>query len=65
MSVQRDHQHNAVVYKTVYAANPFDNMTEEEITKYKEDIEGKKAGEHPASLYNCVVTNHGSVQCKF
>jgi len=38
--IQRDHQHNAVVYKTYYAPNPFDSMTEEEIDKYKQEVEG-------------------------
>ena len=43
--IQRDHQHNAVVYKTYYAPNPFDNMSEEEIAKYKNDVERKARGE--------------------
>ena len=43
--IQRDHQHNAVVYKTYYAANPFDNMTEDEVELYKKDIERKARGD--------------------
>ncbi|ELT93964.1 hypothetical protein CAPTEDRAFT_100987 [Capitella teleta] len=42
--IQRDHQHNAVVYKTYYAPNPFDNMTEEEVERYKKEVE---EGKHP------------------
>lgn len=43
--IQRDHQHNANVYKTYYAPNPFDNMSAEEIDKYKNDVERKARGE--------------------
>ena len=39
--IQRDQQHNVQVYKTQYAANPFENMSEEEIAKYKFDVEHK------------------------
>lgn len=39
--IQRDHQHNAVVYKTQYAKNPFDNMSEDEMDKYKAEVEQK------------------------
>ena len=42
--IQREHQHNAVVYKQYYAPNPFDNMTEDDIEKYKREIEGRAAG---------------------
>jgi len=45
--IQREHQHNAVVYKTYYAANPFENMTEDEVEKYKQEIERKKTGSEP------------------
>ena len=39
--IQRDQQHNVQVYKTQYAANPFENMSEEEIERYKYDVEHK------------------------
>ena len=42
--IQRDHQHNAAVYKTYYAPNPFDNMSEDEIERYKSDVEKKARG---------------------
>lgn len=42
--IQRDHQHNAVVYKTHYAPNPFDNMSEDDIASYKKDVEAKATG---------------------
>ncbi len=49
--IQRDHQHNAVVYKTYYAPNPFDNMSEEEIEKYKADVENRGRGGESAGQY--------------
>ena len=42
--IQRDHQHNAVVYKQYYAPNPFESMSEDEVEKYKRDIENKAKG---------------------
>ncbi|KAK8754094.1 hypothetical protein OTU49_010367 [Cherax quadricarinatus] len=43
--IQRDFQHNAVVYKTPYAKNPFDAVTDQELEEYKELIERKQRGE--------------------
>lgn len=43
--IQRDHQHNAVVYKSLYSPNPFENISEEELARYKEKVEGKTKGE--------------------
>lgn len=51
--IQRDHQHNAQVYKTYYAPNPFDNMSEDEIEKYKSDIERKARGETGGKSAGC------------
>jgi adducin len=48
--IQRDHQHNAVVYKTYYAPNPFDNMSEEDMAKYKAEVDSKKSGFYSKSL---------------
>ena len=42
--IQRDHQHNAVVYKTYYQPNPFGNMTEDDLNKYKQEVEAKQKG---------------------
>ncbi|KAJ8316920.1 hypothetical protein KUTeg_004824 [Tegillarca granosa] len=43
--IQRDQQHNVQVYKSQYAANPFETMTEDEIQKYKIEVEKKKKGD--------------------
>ncbi|KAL8594119.1 hypothetical protein ACOMHN_000830 [Nucella lapillus] len=43
--IQRDHQHNAGVYRSYYAANPFENMTEEEIDAYKQGLQPQEHGE--------------------
>lgn len=46
--IRRDHQHNAIVYKSLYSPNPFENVSEDELAKYKEKVEGKinEAGNH-------------------
>ncbi|KAI2803664.1 Class II Aldolase and Adducin N-terminal domain [Blomia tropicalis] len=43
--IQRDFQHNATVYKSAYAKNPFDNVTEEDLKEYRSLIERKQRGE--------------------
>lgn len=43
--IQRGFQHNALVYKTPYAKNPFDTITDEEIEEYKKVVERKQRGE--------------------
>lgn len=43
--IQREYQHNAMVYKSAYAKNPFDNVTDQEIDEYKQYIEKKQRGE--------------------
>lgn len=43
--IQREYQHNAMVYKSAYAKNPFDNVTEQEIEDYKTYVERKQRGE--------------------
>uniref|UniRef100_T1ISN9 Class II aldolase/adducin N-terminal domain-containing protein n=1 Tax=Strigamia maritima TaxID=126957 RepID=T1ISN9_STRMM len=43
--IQRDFQHNAMVYKTPYAKNPFDAITDEEIEEYKRDVQRKQMGD--------------------
>ncbi|KAL4231595.1 Adducin 3 (Gamma) [Mactra antiquata] len=39
--IQRDQQHNVQVYKSQYAANPFETMSEDEIERYKWEVEHK------------------------
>ncbi|RXG56972.1 Protein hu-li tai shao [Armadillidium vulgare] len=43
--IQREFQHNAVVYKTPYAKNPFDAISDQELEDYKKTIERKQKGE--------------------
>lgn len=43
--IQRGFQHNAMVYKTPYAKNPFDAITDQELDQYKKDIERKQKGD--------------------
>lgn len=43
--IQRDYQHNAVVYKSAYAKNPFDSVTDEDLDEYKRVIEKTHRGE--------------------
>lgn len=43
--IQRSFQHNATVYKTPYAKNPFDAITDQELDQYKKEIERKHRGD--------------------
>ncbi|CAG0914649.1 unnamed protein product [Notodromas monacha] len=43
--IQRDFQHNAVVYRSPYAKNPFDQVTEQDLVEYREIVEKKQRGE--------------------
>ncbi|XP_011254176.1 uncharacterized protein LOC105250025 isoform X1 [Camponotus floridanus] len=43
--IQRGFQHNAMVYKTPYAKNPFDAVTDQELDQYKREIERKQKGD--------------------
>ncbi|XP_056004246.1 alpha-adducin-like isoform X5 [Ostrea edulis] len=43
--IQRDQQHNVQVYKSQYQANPFENMTQDEIERYRVEVERKSKGE--------------------
>lgn len=60
--IQRGFQHNAMVYKTPYAKNPFDTVTDEELEEYKKVVERKQKGESckydPVShiFVRCVVS---------
>lgn len=39
--IQRGYQHNATMYKSPYAKNPFDCVTDEELDEYKKVVEKK------------------------
>lgn len=43
--IQRGYQHNAMMYKSPYAKNPFDSVTDEELDEYKKVVEKKTKGE--------------------
>ena len=43
--IQRGYQHNATVYKTPYAKNPFDSVTDDELKEYKRTVDKKRAGD--------------------
>lgn len=43
--IQRNHQLDANVYKTPYAKNPFDNISDLELEEYKRLVERKQRGE--------------------
>merc|ERR1719347_1387801 len=43
--IQRDFQHNATVYKSPYAKNPFDMVSNEELEEYKRIINNKGKGD--------------------
>ena len=42
--IQRGYQHNATVYKTPYAKNPFDQVTDEDLEEYKRFVDQKSRG---------------------
>ncbi len=43
--IQRDFQHHATVYRSVYAKNPFDNVSSEELEEYQRVVDMKSRGE--------------------
>lgn len=51
--IQRGYQHNATVYKSPYAKNPFDCVTDEELDEYKKVVEKKTKGECKFSYNFC------------
>lgn len=44
--IQRDHQHNAQIYRQLYQPNPFATETDEDIEAYKREIARKMKGIH-------------------
>lgn len=51
--IQRDFQHNATVYKSAYAKNPFEGVTDKEIEEYKRYVEKKQRGEPGMHFLAC------------
>eukprot|EP00096_Caligus_rogercresseyi_P004438 TRINITY_DN186_c0_g1_i5.p1 TRINITY_DN186_c0_g1~~TRINITY_DN186_c0_g1_i5.p1 ORF type:complete len:559 (-),score=122.72 TRINITY_DN186_c0_g1_i5:1804-3480(-) len=47
--IQRDYQLHATVYGSPYAKNPFDNVTQEELSEYQRVVDCKSRGENPYS----------------
>jgi len=47
--IQRDFQHHATVFKSPYAKNPFDSISNEELEEYKRIIDKKSKGESSPS----------------
>ena len=43
--IQRDFQHHATVFKSPYAKNPFDSVSNDELEEYKRIIDRKNKGE--------------------
>lgn len=43
--IQRGYQHNATVYKTPYAKNPFEDVNDAEITAYRKNFEKRNPGD--------------------
>merc|ERR1712038_504641 len=43
--IQRDFQHHATVFKSAYARNPFDNVSEDELAEYRRIIDAKNKGD--------------------
>lgn len=62
--IQREFQHNATVYKTPYAKNPFDAVTDEELENYKKDITRKQRGD---SYRKCCLLSRFiiSINCSY
>jgi adducin len=43
--IQRGHESEGAVFKTYYAPNPFDSVTEEDVEQYRAEIEHRNKGE--------------------
>ncbi|CAH8475720.1 unnamed protein product [Schistosoma haematobium] len=42
--INRNQRHNVGVYQSLYSPNPFDRMTDEDLERYKENVERKAKG---------------------
>jgi hypothetical protein len=49
--IKRDQQNNAIVYKSYYAQNPFAHMDDDEIEKYKREVEHNQMREQGLFRY--------------
>jgi len=56
--IQRDYQHHATVYKSVYAKNPFDNVTSDELEEYQRVVDMKSRGEGKDLLHAMTSMGH-------
>merc|ERR1711994_802251 len=54
--IQRDFQHHATVFKSPYAKNPFDSVSNDELEEYKRIIDKKNKGETSPEP---VIEDHG------
>lgn len=64
--IQRDHQHNVQVYKSQYAANPFENVDPNDIDTYRIEVERKTtgdSGEEPVGKYTSSLLVLHSYSC--
>ena len=50
--IQKEYQHNAKIYKTVYEKNPFDNVDYNELDEYTNSIVGNKKHDDSSFLNN-------------
>ncbi|XP_055701508.1 protein hu-li tai shao isoform X2 [Phlebotomus papatasi] len=50
--IQRGYQHNATVYKAPYAKNPFDSVTDDELSEYRKTVERKAHGDYTDTDYS-------------
>ena len=49
--IQRDFQHHATVFRSAYAKNPFDNVTDDELREYQRVVDAKsRNGERGAEM---------------
>ena len=53
--IQRGHAASAAMYKTYYAPNPFDNITEEDVDEYTAEIQRKTGTGPPGSNYSVLL----------
>ena len=50
--IQRDFQHHATVFRSAYAKNPFDNVTDDELREYQRVVDAKSRNGECSS---CVI----------
>merc|ERR1719361_1230082 len=48
--IQRDFQHHATVFKSAYARNPFDNVSEDGLAEYRRIIDAKNNSTQPGDI---------------